>query len=395
MVSFENTDIAFRHKTDKELKRAYLLFRLIGSNTLVSIGKGLSNFALKLRIPVGWAVKPTIFRQFCGGETILECGPRIRALGEYGIGTILDYSVEGKDAEEVFEHTAKELLKTVERAHNDSDIPFSVLKVSGIAPNRLLEKVSAGKELNEKESREFEQVKARLNRICEQAHSTGTPVFIDAEESWIQEAIDQMVTDMMRKYNKESAIIFNTAQMYRHDRLNFIKRSLDIAREEGFYLGMKLVRGAYMEKERERAQEKGYPSPIQPDKQSTDRDYDLALDFCIDNIDRVALCAGTHNEKSSLHLVQKMDEKGIQNNDPRIYFSQLLGMSDHISFNLAHAGYNVAKYVPYGPVQEVLPYLIRRTEENTSVAGQTGRELRLISEELQRRRTERSWAGAS
>ncbi len=386
MVSFENTEIAFSGKSKKDLNRAYWLFKLVGSNTFVKIGKSLTNFALRLHLPIKGLIKATIFKHFCGGETIDECEQTSNELAQYGIGTILDYSVEGKTSEEDFDATAKEIIATVNKANNNSNIPFSVFKVTGIARFELLEKVNNKADLTEEEKLEFERVYQRVNKICNASYQTGTPVFIDAEESWIQDTIDGLTNEMMAQYNKERAIVYNTIQIYRWDRLEFLKQSYAHARENGYILGIKLVRGAYMEKERDRAEELHYPSPIQKDKASSDKDYNAALDFCVQHIDRIALCAGTHNEESSLYLSKLIEQNQLNKNHPHLYFAQLYGMSDHISFNLANAGFNVAKYVPYGPIREVLPYLIRRAEENTSVAGQTSRELSLIMKEKQRRK---------
>lgn len=386
MVSFDNTEVAFSGKTDKDLRRSYWLFRLIGNPTFVNIGQGLTNFALKIHFPIKGMIKATIFRQFVGGETIEECTKAIDALGKFHIGTILDYSVEGKETEGDFDRCCEETISTVHRATNDPHIPFCVFKVTGMARFALLEKVSAGETLPADEQTEWARVEARIDRICRIAHDAGKPLFIDAEESWIQQAVDDLADAMMERYNREKSIVYNTFQLYRHDRLAFLKSSLEKANQKNYFLGAKLVRGAYMEKERKRAAEKNYPSPIQASKADSDRDYDNALRFCIDHLDRIAFCAGTHNESSSQLLVKLMAEKNIPAGHPHVYFSQLLGMSDHISFNLSNAGYNVAKYVPYGPVREVLPYLIRRAQENTSVKGQTGRELSLIIKEKERRR---------
>ncbi len=386
MLSFENTAVAFAHKSNRELAKAYWLFKIVGSPFMVALGKVLVKFALTLRIPIGWAMRSNIFAQFCGGETIADCAETTRVLDAYNIGTILDYSVEGKESEADFDATAKEILRTVETAHGNAHIPFCVFKTTGIARFALLAKVNAGKALSAKEEAEFERVKSRMDQIAKRAHEANTPVFIDAEESWIQDTIDQLVHALMERYNTKRAIVFNTAQLYRHDRLAFLQKAIEAAETKGYHYGVKLVRGAYMEKERDRARDKGYPSPIQPDKASTDRDFDAAVDLCLNKLPHVALCAGTHNEESSLRLARRMDELGIERADPRIFFAQLYGMSDHISFNLSHAGYNVAKYVPYGPIREVIPYLIRRAEENTSVKGQTGRELGLILRERKRRK---------
>jgi proline dehydrogenase len=349
------------------------------------LGKFATNFALRLHIPIGWAIRNNIFKQFCGGENIAECARATKVLDQFHIGTILDYSVEGKESEKDFDHTCEETLQTILTAKGNPHIPFCVFKVTGLARFALLEKVNAREKLEQAEITEWQKVRDRVDKICALAESTGTPVFIDAEDSWIQDAIDDLADEMMEKYNDRKAIVYNTLQMYRHDRLAFLKKSSEKARNKGYFLGLKLVRGAYMEKERARAAEKGYPDPIQPDKLSCDRDFDASVDYCIEHLDRIAICAGTHNEQSSLRLAQMMDQKGIQRKDTRVFFAQLFGMSDHISFNLANAGYNVAKYVPYGPIREVLPYLIRRAQENTSVKGQTGRELSLILKEMKRR----------
>ena len=384
--SFDNTEIAFSGKTNAELKRAYWLFKLIGNPSLVVTGKVLTQLAVQLRIPIGWAIRGNIFKQFCGGETIVQCISAVDSLGKFGIGTILDYSVEGKDDEADFENTKAEIMLTIREAAEKNSIPFSVFKVTGVARFALLEKVNANDALTETERLEWERVQARVDAICAYAQQCNVPVFIDAEDSWIQDAIDHLADAMMERYNTHRAIVYNTIQLYRHDRLAFLKASFERARQKNYYLGVKLVRGAYMEKERKRAAEKGYADPIQPDKASSDRDFDLATNFCLDHIDRIALCAGTHNEQSSLTLAQAIDTRNIQRNDKRIFFAQLYGMSDHISYNLANAGFNVAKYLPYGPIREVMPYLIRRAQENTSVKGQTGRELTLIQREMTRRK---------
>ncbi len=387
MISFKNTAIAFESKSDKDLKRARRLFVLVSAPWLVKIGKPLTNLALKLKLPIKGLIKNTIFRQFCGGESITECKSRIQELSDSGIGTILDYSIEGKTKEEDFDATVDEILDTLKAAEGNPSIPFAVYKVSGIARFGLLEKINdPNPKLSEKEEGEFKRLKERFDKIAEKAFSSSTPLFIDAEETWIQDGIDRLTYTAMQKFNTEKAIIYNTAQIYRHDRLEHIREQIKVAKENNYVLGIKLVRGAYMEKERDRAEEKGYPSPIQPDKKATDNDFNAALELMIEELDAVSFCAGSHNEESNLLLTQLMTNKGIKHDDPRIHFAQLLGMSDHISFNLAHASYNVAKYVPYGPVAEVLPYLLRRADENTSVAGQTSRELSLIIEETKRRK---------
>lgn len=388
MLSFENTEVAFAAKSNSELNKAYWLFKLIGNPALVKVGKQATSIALRLNLPLNWIIKPTIFQQFCGGETIDECSKTIARLGHSKIGTILDYSVEGKEDEASFDATCAEIMATLERAAKEPQhIPFSVFKLSGLGTLSLLESINSGlNELSDAGRLQYLDFHARVERICKRAFELGVPVFIDAEESWIQDGIDRIAAEMMNKYNRSKAIIYNTIQLYRHDRLAFLKESFAQAQGEGYYLGVKLVRGAYMEKERARAERMGYPSPIQPNKEASDRDFDAALAFCVENRDRIAICAGTHNEKSSRLLASLMEKHGVAPGDPHFYFAQLLGMSDHISYNLAHNGFLVAKYVPYGPVKEVLPYLIRRAEENTSVKGQTGRELSLIISEKNRRR---------
>lgn len=386
MLSFDNTEIAFKTRSDNELLKAWWLFSFIGKNSLVKLSKPLAGIAVKIGFPFTYLIKATIYEHFCGGESIRECEPTISKLHKLHVGTILDYSVEGKETEDDFERTAQEIIDTQERAAIDDRIPFSVFKLTGMARFALLEKLSSGAELNEAEKHEYERVHQRVERICKKAAEIDRCVMMDAEESWIQPIIDEIMLEMMRRFNKEKALIYTTFQMYRHDRLAELRKLHAIAIENDFVIGIKLVRGAYMEKERARALEMAYESPIQPNKEACDSDYNAALEFCIQHLDRISICAGTHNEASSMKLVELMHRNNVSKTDERVYFSQLLGMSDHISYNLSEAGYNVAKYVPYGPVKDVLPYLIRRAEENTSVAGQTSRELSLINSERQRRR---------
>jgi proline dehydrogenase len=389
MISFENTEIAFGGKTNAALNRAYWLFKIIGNPLIVKVGKSVSNFALKAGLPISGLIKQTIFSQFCGGETISECQATITHLQKFNIGTILDYSVEGKASEDDLDTTVREIIDTILTASKNPAIYFAVFKLTGISKFNILEKANDPfLELSSSEQDEYNTVISRVDSICKVAYENNIPIFIDAEESWIQRTIDQITLQMMRKYNKEKAIIYNTLQSYRHDRIAYLKEMINLAREESIHYGIKLVRGAYLEKERDRAKLKNYPSPIQPDKTACDTDFDTALKLIIKNIDVLALCAGTHNEKSSLYLTELLRENNISPNDKRICFAQLLGMSDHITYNLSNAGYNVAKYVPYGPVREVMPYLLRRADENTSIAGQTSRELSLIVKEKKRRRKE-------
>ncbi len=384
MVSFDNTENAFKAKSNRDLNRSYWLFKLVSNPALVNMGAKTAPIALNIGFK--GLIKNTIFKQFVGGETINDCDGTIAELGKYNIGTILDYSVEGKESEADFDACLKETIETIHKAKGEAHIPFCVFKVTGLARFDLLEKVSARQALSDLEKKEYDRVKKRVHTICNEAHKANQAIFIDAEESWIQQAIDDLADEMMWLFNKEKALVYNTYQLYRHDRLDFLRMSLQKAAFQSYYLGAKLVRGAYMEKERKRATEKNYPSPINPDKAATDKLYNEAIKFCIDNGSRIAFCAGTHNEQSSLYLAQLMASHKLENNNPHVSFAQLFGMSDHISYNLSLAGYNVAKYVPYGPVKEVLPYLIRRAQENTSVKGQTGRELSLIIKEKERRK---------
>ncbi len=384
-LDFGDTETAFADKTDADLRDKYRIFRMLNSPILNEIGTRSATLALSLGLPVEWIIKNTIFEQFCGGETIEECQPTVDKLGNSNIGTILDYSVEGKSREEDFDKTKDETILNLKRAKNDDDIPFAVFKMTGIAPLGTLEKISNDLELKESNKVKWANVQRRVSEICSYAHEISQEIFIDAEESWIQNAIDLLATEMMREYNREKPLIFTTVQLYRTDRLQFLKDSNDAAKRDGYFYAVKLVRGAYMEKERERAAERGYPSPIQPDKASTDRDFDAALDYCLDNVDELAFVAGTHNEVSTRRLAEMMEERGIPHDHPHVFFSQLYGMSDNLSYVLAAHGYNVSKYVPYGPVSDAIPYLIRRARENTSVTGQMSRELDLISKELNRR----------
>ncbi len=387
MISFENTEIAFRGKSDKDLKKARLLFRLVARPSMVKFGKWATNTAISMHLPINGIIRRTIFHQFCGGVSIKDSLDTSRKLAEGNVKTILDYSIEGKTSEEDFDKTVQEIIATIHEAQSNPNIPFAVFKVTGICLFDTLEKANSGTDhLAGKDLDNYTKLVERIDRICREAHAAGVPIFIDAEETWIQDTIDRIARDMSRLYNKQHAIVYNTVQLYRHDRLAFMEEEIKTARHEGWYIGFKLVRGAYMEKERERAREKGYLSPIQPDKAACDRDFDAALELSMNNLDVVSICAGTHNEASALRLTELMEQHGIPADSPRVFFAQLLGMSDHISFNLASHQYQVAKYVPYGPIKEVLPYLIRRAEENTSVAGQTGRELSLIMKEIKRRK---------
>jgi len=385
-VDFSDTGIAFERKSNRELKGTAFLFKMMNNNFLVNVGSHMTLWALKLRMPIKGIIKKTIFKQFCGGATFEECNKSIQELAAYNVAAILDYGAEGKEDDAAFDITVKESIKSVRFAAEHDTVPVISCKVTGLAQNGLLEKVTSKKALSEKETQKYQQALDRLDIICKEAHQLKVALFIDAEESWIQDAIDDMTDVMMERYNKEFVTVYNTFQMYRHDRLAFLKKSFALAQEKGFILGAKLVRGAYMEKERQRASEKGYPSPIQSDKMSTDNDYNAAVKFCVENHERIGSCVASHNEYSTQYQLELMAEMNIPKNHPHFNFCQLYGMSDNLTFNLAKAGYNVAKYVPYGPVKDVIPYLIRRAQENSAVDGEVSRELGMINQELQRRK---------
>jgi len=385
-LDFQDTATAFADKSDQELREKHRIFRLLNSPILNSLGTRSAKFALSIGLPVEGLIKSTVFEQFCGGETIEECEPTIKRLGASGIGTILDYAVEGRHTEDDFDKTKDEIMRTIDRAKDDPDLPFSVFKVTGIAPLGTLERLSKKKKLDAKSQTKCEHIYSRVKEICSHAYAVGQPVFIDAEESWIQDAIDRLATEMMEKFNLERPIVYNTFQLYRTDRLQFLKDSRRQAKNDGYILGAKLVRGAYMEKERERAAQIGYPSPIHADKAAVDRDYDAAVDYCLNHLDDISFVAGTHNETSTELLAQKLIDRGLPHDHPHVNFSQLMGMSDNLSYVLAKNGYNVSKYVPYGPIRESIPYLTRRAEENSAVTGQMSRELEMIERELKRRK---------
>ena len=383
---FNNIKVAFEDKSDKDLSRAYLLFKTI-SNPIIS--KTLTAFvkvAIWLKLPINPIIKATVYKHFCGGTTITNSQDTIDKLWKSHIGTILDFSAEGKENEEDFNRAMNETIASIKKAKTESSIPFSVFKPTGLARFALLEKISSKLKLTKEEEIEKNTFEGRIENICRIASENKVPLFIDAEESWIQNEIDDIAIAMMQKFNKKEAWIFNTLQLYRNDRVAHLEMLLKLAKEKNFFVGLKLVRGAYHEQEIERAKEKGYDCPVHTAKENTDIDYNKALTLCIENIDFVSVCAGTHNEDSSVLLIELLEKHSISKDDKRVYFSQLLGMSDHISYNAAKAGFNVVKYVPYGPVKDVLPYLIRRAEENTSIAGQMGRELINIIEEKKRRK---------
>ena len=385
-ISFEDTRVAFASKSDVQLRRVYALFAAMNNGSLVKTGSGLMKTALKWNLPgTKFLIKHSIFEQFCGGETIAECRPVTAELGKYNIGTILDYSVEGEGSDRSYDRTRDEILATIDEAHRSAHIPFSVFKVTGVANVAILEKIQVGQLLTAEQEAAHNSAVARVETICARAHQHGVRLFVDAEESWFQHTIDLLAYDMMAKYNREKAIVWNTYQLYRHDRLDALKAAHDAATEAGYYLGAKLVRGAYMEKEARVAKQRGQQTPINPTKQATDDLYDETLRYCVEHLDRISICAGTHNEASSLFLTQLMQQAGLVPGDLRVWFAQLYGMSDNLTYNLANAGYNTAKYLPYGPVAAVMPYLLRRADENTAIAGQSSREFLLVQKEIRRR----------
>ena len=386
MPDFNNTENAFEDKDDFELKRAYLLFSTIKSPLISKTLTSLLKFALFLKLPIIPLVKLTIYKQFCGGETINQSQSTIDKLWNSKIGTILDYSAEGKKDERDFIQVFNQTLKSLKVSKNKQQIPFAVFKLTGISSFSLLQKINLNLELNIDETLEHKKLIDRVDKICSTAKECNTPIFIDAEESWIQDTIDNIALKMIQKYNKDEVLIYNTVQLYRHDRLDYIKNIIKQAKEKKFKIGLKIVRGAYHEKEIQRSKTKNYKCPVHIKKSQTDLDYNKAIEICLENISIISICAGTHNENSTLHLVNLMSRFNIKNTDHRIYFSQLLGMSDHISYNLSKEGFNTSKYVPYGPVKDVMPYLIRRAEENTSISGQMGRELTNIISEIKRRK---------
>ena len=382
---FENTEVAFRLKSDSELERAYFLFRMIANEPLVKIGTAVTKFALNIHLPVEGLIRSTVFDHFCGGVNQADCMPVVDKVYEAGVFSVLDYSVEGKEEEEQFDRARDMIIELTRFAKDKQAMPFSVFKPTGLGRFHVWNKVTEGEELTPDEQGEWDRIVARYETICEVAKECDVILLIDAEESWMQKAADELCEAMMAKYNNDKVVVWDTLQCYRHDRLEHLKQRHERAKAAGYKTGFKIVRGAYMEKERERAEELGYPSPICKDKQETDENFNEIMKYILDNLDDIHLFVGSHNEESTYQCMEIMEERGMANDDPRIWFGQLFGMSDHISFNLAEQGYNVAKYLPFGPVKDVMPYLIRRAEENTSVAGQTSRELNLLKTEKERR----------
>ena len=391
-LSFDNTQKAFAYKSNKDLGKAKFLFSTMSYPFFVPIGTRLTPFLMKTGLPINGIIRNTIFNQFVGGETLEETATVGNLLGKYNVQVILDYGVEGKENEVSFDNATEQFVKVVEYAATQSNIPFISVKITGLARFALLQTLNEAPRLrsgihdHETETAEWERVKDRIYHICAVAAEKNIGVLVDAEESWIQDPIDRLVIELMEEFNKDKAVVYNTIQLYRHDRLDFLKLSHRIARQKKFVLGVKLVRGAYMEKERSRANQKNYPDPIQANKEATDKDFNEAVKFCIDNINETAFIVASHNEQSNLMAVDLLTQKNIPLNHPHIHFSQLYGMSDNITFNLADTGCSVSKYLPFGPIRDVIPYLMRRAQENSSVSGQTGRELALIKKEIARRK---------
>lgn len=385
-IDFTNTEIAFSAKSDKELKKMAKLFSLMNKSALVNVGSKLGLIAIKLRLPfVDYIVKQTIFQQFCGGENLNDCQKSIDTLYKNNTLTILDFGAEGKSEEEELNNVMSETIRAIEFAASNVSVPVISTKITGMVDNGILIKLQNKEQLSSGEQKEYEALLERIDKVCSKAAELEVGVFVDAEESWLQDPIDNLVMDMMAKYNNDRVNIYNTYQLYRHDKLEDLKAHHKIATEGGFLFGAKLVRGAYMEKERERASEMNYKSPIQPDKASTDRDFDAGIDYCVRNYKNIASCCASHNLESNRKQAALIDEMGLDKAHPHFNFCQLYGMSDHITFNVGKAGYNVAKYVPYGPIRDVVPYLIRRAQENSSVTGEMSRELSLIKSEIKRR----------
>jgi proline dehydrogenase len=394
-LSLDNTQNAFAYKSNADLRKANFLFTVIQSPLIVSIATNVTPFLMKSGLPVNGIIRSTIFKQFVGGETLEDSARVTKQLGSYGVQVILDYGVEAKDGEENFDAVTEKIIEAVEFAATEKNVPFVSVKLTGLASMNLLETLNEAPRLrsgihdSESQTAEWDRVRERMYAICDVANEKGIGILIDAEETWIQDPIDRLAIELMGVYNKEKVVVYNTYQLYRHDRLHFLKISHQLAVEGNFLLGVKLVRGAYMEKERERALAMNYTSPIHHDKNATDIDFDAAALYCIQNKENISLILASHNEQSNLNIVTKMQELGMSNNDNKVHFSQLFGMSDHISFNMALENYNVSKYLPFGPIQDVIPYLMRRAQENSSVNGQTSRELLLIRKELARRKAKK------
>ncbi len=383
---FENTETAYATKSNGELHKAKVMFQLMGNNSLVNLGSSLASFALSLRLPVSPLFRVTVYNHFCGGETFSECKKTIHELGKNNVGVLLNYGVELKETEEDFDKTIAKNIEALEFAGKNKSVKALCVKITGFGRFYLFEKIQSGEKISVTEKKELLKLKHRFKKLCEVAEQNQVAIYVDAEESWIQNPLDEMVEEMMAKYNRKHCIVFNTFQIYRWDRLDYLKQQIENAKAGNYLLGVKLVRGAYMEKERERAAELNYESPIHKNKKAVDKDFDEAVNICLDNVDSLFVCIASQSEESTLLAIQHIDKKKIERTSERILFSQLYGMGDNITFNLAKFGFHATKYLPYGPVKDVIPYLIRRANENTSVSGQTSREFALIKKELKRRK---------
>ncbi len=383
---FDNTEVAFKLKSDSELERAYFLFKMISKEPLVRIGTAVTKFALNINLPVEGLIRSTVFDHFCGGVNEQDCMSTVDKLYDAGVYSVLDFSVEGKEEEAQFDATAEKVVELTHFAQNKKAMPFSVFKPTGFGKFEIFQKITEKKSMTAAEEKQWQEIKRRYENVSKAAHDCNISLLIDSEQSWMQDAADTLCEEMMEKYNREKPVVFNTLQCYRWDRLDYLKKQHEKAKAGGYKLGYKIVRGAYLEKENERAIEKGYQTPICASKKETDDNFDEIMHYIMENLDDISLFVGTHNEMSTYLAMDYMEEMGIDKEDRRMWFGQLYGMSDHITFNLGELGYNVAKYIPFGPVKDVMPYLIRRAEENTSVAGQTSRELGLLKKEKQRRK---------
>ncbi len=383
---FDNTEVAFKLKSDSELERAHFLFKMISKEPLVRIGAAVTKFALNLNLPVERLIRATVFDHFCGGINEMDCMSTVEKLFEASVYSVLDFSVEGKEEESQFDATSKKIIELIHFAQNKEAMPFSVFKPTGFGKFEIFQKITEKKPLSPAEENQWKEIEKRFDAVSKAAYDCNINLLIDSEQSWMQDAADVLCENMMEKYNHKKAVVFNTLQCYRWDRLDYLKKQHKKAKAEGYKLGFKIVRGAYLEKENERALEHGYQTPICGSKKETDDNFNAIMKYIISNLDDISLYIGTHNEVSNYLAMDLMNEMGIDKRDDRLWFGQLYGMSDHITFNLGELGYNVSKYLPFGPVKEVMPYLIRRAEENTSVAGQTSRELSLLKKEIARRK---------
>ncbi len=384
---FRDTRVAFEAKSDSELKLTTWMFYLMNFRFLVNSFGHLAIWAAKLRLPFAkYFIKKTLYKQFCGGESLEDARPTIEHLYSFDVKTMLDYGAEGKNDEEAFDKVIEENLKSIDFASENDSVKVISTKVSGLTQNKILEKVQKGEKLDNEEENRFEALQTRLNKLCKYAEERNVGIFVDAEESWIQGTIDDLVLDLMEKYNRNTIIVYNTFQMYRKDMLGNLQRDFERAQSNGFVLGAKLVRGAYMEQERARSEKYAYPCPIHETKDDTDKMYNDAIRFCMEHFDQIAFANASHNMESMELQVRLIQEMGVPRDHIHMNFCQLMGMSDHLTYNLAKRGYNVAKYVPYGPVRDVVPYLVRRAHENSSVTGDMSREYAMLKAEVQRRK---------